>query len=348
MLVNVAMSGNTPYGTVHFREYHTTSPAGFKFDTAGTALSSSCTSCVTPSLALSGSNDVLIASGAPGGGFTAVSTPYGDVLTESYTLSAMGDHLNTSSGSGATMTQNANDPAVLYTIAFTDTAPVAATPTFSLAGGIYTGAQSVTISDSTSGATIYYTTNGSTPTTSSSVYNSPITVSASETLKAIAVKSGYVQSAVGSASYTISSSGLANGTYTITNVNSGLAMDVYQASTTPGTSIDQWTPSGNANQQWQVTALGGALYKLVAANSGLCLDVYGQSLNTGGAIDEYTCNGGANQQFTITQVPGTTYYTIIGKQSGLAVEVPGWSTTSGTNLDQWTPNGGANQQWNIH
>ncbi len=78
----------------------------------------------------------------------------------------------------------------------------AATPAFSPAGGTYTSAQSVTISTATP-ATIYYTTNGSTPTTSSPVYSGPITVSATETLKAIAVASGSSASTPGSATYTI-------------------------------------------------------------------------------------------------------------------------------------------------
>ena len=82
----------------------------------------------------------------------------------------------------------------------------AATPTFSPVAGNYVGNQSVTISDTSSGASIYYTTNGSTPTTNSPVYSAPITVSTSETLEAIAAGSGYTNSAVASAAYTISAS----------------------------------------------------------------------------------------------------------------------------------------------
>ena len=78
-----------------------------------------------------------------------------------------------------------------------------ATPTFSLAEGVYTSAQNVTISTTTEGATIYYTTNGDTPTTSSSVYSSAINVSTTTTIKAIAVKEGNNNSAVASATYTI-------------------------------------------------------------------------------------------------------------------------------------------------
>ena len=80
----------------------------------------------------------------------------------------------------------------------------AATPTFSPAAGTYTSAQSVTISDTTAGATIYYTTNGSTPTTASTKYTSAISVATTTTIKAIAVAAGFNNSAVASATYTIS------------------------------------------------------------------------------------------------------------------------------------------------
>ena len=81
---------------------------------------------------------------------------------------------------------------------------VAATPSFSLSSGTYLGSQIVTISDATAGATIYYTTNGTMPTTGSTVYNNaPIPIAASQTIQAMAVATGYSQSAVASSTYTI-------------------------------------------------------------------------------------------------------------------------------------------------
>jgi sugar lactone lactonase YvrE len=79
----------------------------------------------------------------------------------------------------------------------------ATAPAFSLAAGAYTGAQAVTITDATKGATIFYTTDGSTPTTASNVYCAPIQVSTTETLQAIAVATGYTESPVTTAAYTI-------------------------------------------------------------------------------------------------------------------------------------------------
>ena len=84
--------------------------------------------------------------------------------------------------------------------------PATATPAISPAAGTYSNSVSVSISDSTAGATIYYTTNGSTPTTSSTKYSSAFTLTATATVKAIATASGHSNSAVASNTYTISGS----------------------------------------------------------------------------------------------------------------------------------------------
>src|SRR5215470_6210357 len=92
----------------------------------------------------------------------------------------------------------------------TSSTGVVATPTFNPGTGTYSSAQTVTISSTTSGATICYTTDGSNPAAtipglcsagSSLANGGEVTISASETLKAIGTESGLTNSAVGSASY---------------------------------------------------------------------------------------------------------------------------------------------------
>jgi len=81
-----------------------------------------------------------------------------------------------------------------------------ATPAFFPMPGSYSqtsAGQTVTLTDGTSGAAIYYTTDGSTPTTSSTIYANPITITATTTIKAIAAASGFSASAVASGSFTL-------------------------------------------------------------------------------------------------------------------------------------------------
>jgi glucosylceramidase len=93
----------------------------------------------------------------------------------------------------------------------------AATPAFWPLPGSYSqtqAGQTVTLTDSSSGATIYYTTDGTTPTTSSTKYSGAITVTSTTTLEAIAVAQGYSQSAT------------ATGTYMLTPPGSGPTVSV--------------------------------------------------------------------------------------------------------------------------
>jgi len=79
-------------------------------------------------------------------------------------------------------------------------------PTFSIAGATYGADQSVTITSATAGVSIYYTTNGSVPTTGSTLYAAPVSVAGNGTvmtIRAIAVKTGWSNSVEGSTTYTI-------------------------------------------------------------------------------------------------------------------------------------------------
>lgn len=80
-----------------------------------------------------------------------------------------------------------------------------ATPSFSLPGGTYIAAQTISLSCATVGASIYYTTNGSDPTMSSSFYAAPITVCADTKIKARAFLSDWADSSIASETYLIPS-----------------------------------------------------------------------------------------------------------------------------------------------
>jgi hypothetical protein len=119
---------------------------------------------------------------------------------------ADGAPVSTSSAGTQTFAVAATDNAgntLTKTVTYSVDAPAAA-PVFSPNGGSYKGAQTVSITDATAEATIYYTVDGTTPTISSPQYpGTAITISSSETLKAVALAPGYTLSAVHSANYTI-------------------------------------------------------------------------------------------------------------------------------------------------
>ena len=135
-------------------------------------------------------------------------------------------------------------------------------PTFDPVAGTYNSSQTVTISSSTSGSTIYYTTNGSTPTTSSShgtegEASASVTVSSSMTLKAIAYKGGMTTSDVSDAAYVICSTDPTFSTTSSSNITITGAR-VTCAGITKGTcDIDAYGivygtsehPTGNAQQK---------------------------------------------------------------------------------------------------
>ncbi len=207
---------------------------------------------------------------------------------------------------------NTNSTVAIATYTISDQ-PTVATPQFSLPQGSYSGTQQVTISDATSGATIYYTINGPTPTTSSPLYvpGTLLSISANSTIQAIAVAGGYINSSVQIATYTISAPGT-------TPVSVGLsAADSIVGIGNAGTAVSS---SGGIDGQGDVYAeslLGtsltwsGSTFALGTANvvdavSGATITLPAGNYSSVNLLATGTNGNQRNQTFVVTYTDGTT------------------------------------------
>jgi YVTN family beta-propeller protein len=158
-------------------------------------------------------------------------------------------------------------PSAVETGLFTIDLPLASAPVFSLKAGAYASTQWVTLSDSTSGATLYYTSNGSAPTTASTRYSGPITVSLTATIQAIAVAAGHSQSLPTSVLYTITppafvpTFSLATGTYKgtqtvrIGDTTPGAVIYFTTNGTTPTTASTKYTAALSVSTTTTIKAI---------------------------------------------------------------------------------------------
>jgi hypothetical protein len=205
----------------------------------------------------------LAAHGAAG--LRQVGVPSGTWVVQSGSLTY-------NSGTGKwEMSYSGGSPAV----AVLGTSTRAATPSFNPSPGTYGSAQLVTIGTATSGATIRYTTDGTTPSqTLGTIYSSPVNIAATTTLKAIAYKSGLTDSSVASGDYTILQA-VAAPTFTPTAGTYDPAQSVTISSATSGASIryttDGSTPSSTVGTLYSgaVTISSSATLKAIAYKSGM-------------------------------------------------------------------------------
>lgn len=159
-----------------------------------------------------------------------------------------------------------------------------AAPTLSPGGGTYHPSgitNGVTITTTTTGATIYYTTNGTTPsaTNGTKYAGTPVAVSGTMTLRAIAVMSGWHDSSVTSASYTLIDS------FAYTAYSGSAAVWAYSVDAAYGYLRDvKGTPYKAANTPSAVIEVlaGGKLPVLYVANYGSSdISAYTVNLSTG-------------------------------------------------------------------
>ena len=176
--------------------------------------------------------------------------------------------------------------------------PQVATPTFTPEPGYFTAAQEVTLACATDGASIYYTTDGSEPTSASTLYESAIAVGETMTIKAIAMKSGMLDSEVATGIYTIEIPTLTfnklathtdvtnEGIYMIVDVAGGYALTSANGSSSAPTAvavtIENDAISGNIADelQWNFTSVDGG-YKISPINDN---ENYLYSTNTNNGV----------------------------------------------------------------
>jgi hypothetical protein len=212
----------------------------------------------------------------------------------------------------------------------------AATPTFSPVGGTYASPQTVTISTTTGSPTIYYTTDGSTPTTGSTVYSGPITVTFSETVKAIATAAGFAQSAVGTAVYTINGAA-ATPTFSPVAGTYGPSQTVTLATSTGGCTGSLVWNTTNAQSGGNLTGTSTTNPLSVATSETVYAQVQSCAtwLNSPISSAAYVINGPVTNP---TCTPPPTTYTSV--QSVTCSSATGGSTTVCT-IDGSTPTHGS-------
>ena len=163
------------------------------------------------------------------------------------------------------------------------TSPTTATPTFMPNAGEYATATPVMLSSATNGATIYYTTNGTAPSTASAIYSSAIPISSTTVVEAVAVAAGYTNSGLARADYVIEPATggpqVPPNATVASNLQTLSTWHFYHDAGTPGTSVGETslvsTPSlsGNARQfATSYTDAGGELYGLSYANDSTAMN----------------------------------------------------------------------------
>ena len=188
----------------------------------------------------------------------------------------------------------------------------AASPTFSIPGGPYTSAQTVAISDTTPGVTIYYTTNGTTPSTSSPVYSAPITVSSTETLQAIAVEAGYYTSLAAEATYDFNvatptfspAAGAYNSaqTVTISDATSGAVIYYTADGTTPTLSSSVYsTPiSVSSSETVQAIAIVGGTSSSTIGSAVYTISLAAPDFSVASSLPSMTLTAGQSGSATVS------------------------------------------------
>ena len=142
------------------------------------------------------------------------------------------------------------------------------------------------------------------------------------------------------------SSATLSGSYTITNVNSGLRLDTSGSGTAQGTLAVQATAGSSATQDWTLVPEGSSYYEIKNKASGLVLGVSNEGVAAGADALVWGDNGTSDHLWQVIAA-GSGQYKIENYNSGLVLGVLNASKSSGAQVLQWSDNGTADHLWTL-
>jgi hypothetical protein len=137
---------------------------------------------------------------------------------------------------------------------------------------------------------------------------------------------------------------IANGTYIVASVESGLAIDDPGSSATDGEDMQLYTVNDGTNQQWKINNVSANVITLTNVSSGQLLDVAGASKAAQALVVQEPADGATHQEWNVVSV-GSGIFELTNVNSGLALDVVGGGTTNKTAIDQYAYGGATWQQW---
>lgn len=241
---------------------------------------------------------------------------------------------------------------------------VVATPVISPDSGSYTDEVEITITCPTADATIYFTTNGNDPTTASALYTAPFTLTANATVKALAMKAGYDDSAIASADYTIVAGGdipvgMIISEYVEGNVRNNKAIEIYNGT---GAEVDltaYTVKKGTNGGAWSTTFVMtgtlaiGDVYVIAHLEADAPIQAVADLLDTNCnfngndpvglfyndvLIDVFgTFDSSSNSDFDVAGVSGAAKDHTLVRKMTVTQGTTDWAISAGTNADdsQW-------------
>jgi hypothetical protein len=133
--------------------------------------------------------------------------------------------------------------------------------------------------------------------------------------------------------------------YTITNVNSGKAVQPDGCGTANGTGMELYTTGGSDCQQWTFSSAGNGHYVITNDNSGTVLDSANCGIFDGTLTDLWSPLGNNCQEWDITS--DGTHYTISNVGNGMVLDAEDCETANGTVVRQWAQLDNTCQEWDL-